>query len=355
MTLSRPAWILSCILALALGAVFGAAGIVYAFTGDQPPADAHCVEVPVFGVWICGTLEEEPPPTTTTTTVPETTTTTAPPTTTTTAPPTTTTTTASGLVIPATLPYDTQGFKDNESFNFMIGCIDDVDRDGTVLLDCDLNSDGRLEHASFEYIGHGMPYLYPEGDEGTHGHAWWVAGDREGYRCGYAFMYDQHPNPFGMFSEPRPAEFIARATIVRPDGTGYGKLNDRYMDEGVRYYDGSIANEGGAEISEDCQQTSLDDFDYDAYVPVGAQDIRVGLFRADGEIGDIRDFTDVDVAVDSAGDPMGHFEFVGLKDGRVTIVFILEQNQKVSHVFYYDVMNTGRIAVEVDGVKVAEG
>lgn len=258
----------------------------------------------------------------------------------TTAAPNTTATTikaSSGpLAIPATVAYP-GGLKRGEGFSLLIACIDNE----TVT--CDLSANGKKGIGGFQYFGHGMPYLYSEAIPGNHDHAWWVDGDREAYRCAYGFLYDKHPNPFGMFPVDRPAEFIIRATIVRPLGQGYARVNDAFMDEGVRYWDGSLADEGAEILSESCQTSALDDFDYDNYVPQGPDSIRVGLFRKDGEIADIRDFTKFTPAVP------GHFEFISFKDGRVTLVFILGASNKPSHVFYYDVLGSGRIAVEVNG------
>ena len=252
------------------------------------------------------------------------------------------------LEIPATLAQDISGFNTNESYRITISCIDTED------VTCELNDGGSRLIASFDYIAHGMPYLYSEAQPGNHDHAWWVPGDREGYRCAYGFMYDKHPNPFGMFGDdPRPAEFISRFTIVRPEGQGYGKVNDAFMEEGQRYYDGKVALEAGSELSDpaeasDCQSEALDDFDYDSYAPQGPDQIRVGLFRGDGEIADIRDFTQTELNVS------GHFEFIGLEDGRATIVFILGATNQVSHVFYYDTLNSGQIAVEVNGALIQD-
>lgn len=380
--LRRLAGVFVLFLAFAAGAI--TLGPVLAQVVDGPEV-TNCVEVPEHGKALCDLVETTTTTTAPTTTTTEATTTTTQPTTTTTDPrcatepshpacPSTTTTTSptttttappSSLVIPATQEYP-GGLNEGEGFRFMIGCAQAVqDRpDDPVPLDCPETSSGGLEYVTFDYVGHGMPYLYSEAMEGNHDHGWWQAGDREGYQCSYGFMYDKKPPPiFGhdtIIRQPHEGIFIHRATIVRPEGNGYGKINDTYMEEGQRYYDGSVANEGGQEISEPCQSTALDpDFDYEAYVPTEAQDIRVGLFRADGEIADIRDFTQAEIAVDPSGEPMGHFEFVSLIDGRVTIVFILHDNQKVSHVFYYDVLGdapyTGRLAVEVNGVVVAEG
>lgn len=279
----------------------------------------------------------------TTTTIPPTTTTTLPPTTTTTVPPTTTTTEAP-LVIPPTLPFpEDESFNGGESFRLQIQCAENQDTNPGFT--CPTNN-GSRHYADLDYFGHGMPYLYEGAIPGQHNHAWWVPGDREGYRCAYGFMYDQHPNPFGHPDIIREGTFIAKATVVRPFEAGYGKVNDVYMEEGQRYYDGTHAFEGQEISSEDCQQVALDDFDYASYEPHGPDEIRIGLFRPDGQPADVRDFTNVLVG------NVGHFEFVGLEDGRATVVFILKG--LVSHVIYYDVLNGGRMAVEVDGQIVAE-
>jgi hypothetical protein len=311
--------------------MMGALGAL-AVTGDQPPEDAHCVEVEELGVWVCGT----------TTTVPETssTTTTTSTSTTTTTVAATTTTVPDTLIIPETQPYPETGIKAGEGFFFIVSC--------TEKFGDDCQGVGKIT-SEIPYLGHGMPYLYSEAVEGNHDHAWWVAGDREGYRCAYSFMYDKHPNPFGG-DVTHDGHFIARATVVKPGGQAYGKINDRYMDEGVRYYDGTLYLGGTNEIpDEDCWETAIDDFDYANYVPHGPDQIRVGLFRADGEISDIRDFTDYDLLAPA------HFEFLSFDGRRVAIVLVLEEfgaAGQVSHVFYYDVMGDGRIAVEVNGLLI---
>lgn len=296
-------------------------------------------------------------PPSTTTTVPATTTTTAP-TTTTTQPTTTTTTVPSStsttqpttnLVIPATQPYVSGStLRDAEGFNIMIGCLDTDD------LDCGRNGKPNgIE--GFTYSGHLMPYVYGELPPGLHDHAWWVPGDRERYVCAYAFMYDRHPNPFGGDIFHPDGHFIARATIARPLGQGYGQVNDRYMKEAVRLYDGTLAVEAdrggstGNELNEDCRNEALDNFDYEGFVPQGPDEIRVGLFKADGKIADIRDFTVKNPSLGS------HFELLKFDGQRVTIAAILGLNNKVSQIFYYDVMNDGQIAVELNGQLVDPG
>lgn len=262
-------------------------------------------------------------------------------TTTTTLPPTTTTTTIPPLVIPATIPYPS-GLDAGEGYRLQFACID------TAEVTCERNN-GSLVYSDFDYHGHGMPYLYSESQPGNHDHAWWVDGDREGYQCGYGFMYDKHPNPFGHPEINRPeSHFIARVSIVRADA--YGKVNDKYMEEAVRFYDGTVNTVPGNElVAEDCLAAAIEPgFDYDAYQPHGEDQIRVGLFRADGEIGDIRDLT--------TNNPFGgHFEFVSFDGARVQVVFVADVTGKPSHALYYDVMNDGRIAVEVNGVTLLGG
>lgn len=346
------------------GFLAGAIVMVGAGAFAATPGEGEvCVAVPVFGVEICG-VPDEPPPTTTTTTLPPTTTTTVPPTTTTTVPPTTTTTvpptttttvppttttTAPPFVLPPTRPFpEDEEFNGGESFRLQIQCTDDPnERDpNTEPFECPLQNGGSRHYADLDYFGHGMPYLYSDAIPGNHDHAWWVPGDRQGYACAYGFMYDRHPNPFGHPEIVREGHFIARATVVRPLEAGYGKVNDVYMEEGERYYDGTISTEGQEITSENCQTEALDPFDYDNYVPHGPDQIRIGLLTVDGEVADIRDFTNVLVG------PLGHFEFLSLAGDRASVLFILDG--QVSHVIYYDALNDGQLVVEVDGQIIDE-
>lgn len=279
------------------------------------------------------------------------TTTTLPPTTTTTQETTTTTEPSSTeLVIPATQPYVSGvQLRDAEGFNFMVGCLDTDD------LDCQNNGRPNVLE-EFTYAGHLMPYIYGELPPGLHDHAWWVPGDRERYVCAYAFMYDRHPNPFGGDIFHPDGHLIAKTAVIRPDGQSYGQVNDRYMEEGQRLFDGSIASSSdrsgrGSELTEDCRtevEQEAGPFDYENYQPHGPDEVRVGLFRADGKIADIRDFTNKNFGLGS------HLEFVSFENGIVHLVVILGLNDQVSHGIYYFPMNDGRIAVEVNGELVSE-
>ena len=353
--------------------VMGGAFVALAGSPQGPesiPADWDCSEPFVVGDRMAVTCVS--PESVTTTTQPTTTTTTEPtttttqPTTTTTQPTTTTTTSPPGgdLVIPATQEQTIPGFRDNESFKFGLACTDANDDPRTPENEeviCDLNAKGKKFLADFDYLAHGMPYLYSESQPGNHDHAWWEDGDREGYKCVYGFMYEKHPNPFGIFgNNPREGKFIAQAVVARPSGAGYGKVNDTYMEEAERYFDGTPTPYFGTNAKEipeeDCiiEAHELVEFDYASYVPHGPDDIRVGLFRSDGEIADIRDFTTVDVELGPDGEPMGWFEFVSIEDGLVHLVFVYEPTMQVSHGIYYRTMNDGRIAVEVNGVTLQD-
>jgi hypothetical protein len=59
--------------------------------------------------------------------------------------------------------------------------------------------------------------------------AGWIEGDRVGYRCAYTFLVDD-------------GEIVARVTFTKPyKARKYVVLNDKFMHEGERYYDGGWA------------------------------------------------------------------------------------------------------------------
>lgn len=64
----------------------------------------------------------------------------------------------------------------------------------------------------------------------------WLAGDRVAYRCAYAFL--QHNG-----------EIVGRVTFVAiPGAAPYVVINDKYMVEGGRYYDGSLTPPGTVQV-----------------------------------------------------------------------------------------------------------
>lgn len=240
-----------------------------------------------------------------------------------------------GLVIPPSLTQTIPGFKANESFRFETS-----------------NKDTASKWFDADYIAHGMPYLYPEAIPGNHDHAWWVAGDREGYAIAYGFMYDKHPAPFGMnvIRQPGEGKFIARVTFARPPDAAYAKVNDRYMAEGQRFYDGTLTGQTGGEISEEyALEVALGDTSYEEDDTPGDTDIRIGLFRADGAIADIRDWSHLTIH-----SPDIKFKVQPMSispDGLVRASVVMFEGNLPGMGSYYDVTNGGRVVVEyTDGV-----
>jgi hypothetical protein len=252
------------------------------------------------------------------------------------------------LKIPPTKPYaPTPTFKDSGSFRFETSNVDT----GQRWVDAD-------------YIAHGMPYLYSDAVTGNHDHAWWVPGDRQGYAAGYAFLYDKHPNPLPepfatehgpVQRDPDEGHFIGRVTVARPPDAAYSKVNDVYMEEGQRYYDGDLYTGGGQEIpDEDAWAVSKSDFVYENDTRPG-QKIRVGMWRERPkgvfEIADIRDFTTLKTYAPPASIKFRVIpEITESPDGQGNrVAVVMFENNIPGTLFYYDAMANGLVTVEIDG------
>jgi len=248
-------------------------------------------------------------------TSPTTTTTSTSSTTTTTQPPTTTTTIGGGLDIPETLPYP-RGLNAAGGYDIILSCIDTED------IDCFTNN-GKRTWWTAPYLGTNLPYA-PDSK--------WIDGDREGYRCAYGFL--EHDG-----------EIVGAFGAVRPTGQGYGKVNDRYMDEGVRYLDGSLTGKVGGEIpEEDCQSGILSpDIDYTEVYEGPDERPRIGFFGADGQILDIRDYTNTELQ-----NP-GKFRLISFDETTAIIGFYPTQNNQAAISFYYWSLGDGQIAVDFNG------
>ena len=72
----------------------------------------------------------------------------------------------------------------------------------------------------------------------------WTDGDRDGYRCAYGHLL-RNGVPIGRFT------FVAI-----PGAATYASVKDRYMVEGSRYYDGTVAAADAPKELNDCPQTS---------------------------------------------------------------------------------------------------
>jgi len=180
---------------------------------------------------------------TTTTTLPPTTTTLAPTTTTRVRPTTTTiapTTTAAPTTTTTTFPPQS-----GDSFTIMLG---------------DFNTGARWWEA-----------LYRR--DLTTG-AGWTDGDRSGYRCAY------------MFLEAADGTIVGRVTFTLiPEAQSYGAVNDRFMVEGARYYDGTVAPPGSPRELGDCPAPT------ETYEPYAGPDERPTIdFVSGGTVLERRDY-----------------------------------------------------------------
>jgi hypothetical protein len=271
-----------------------------------PPGNLeNCVEVPEHDKVLCDRVDVTTTTEATTTTAQPTTTTEA--TTTTTAPTTTTSTTSTttsthvpGLVIPPTQPYP-GGLDANGGYTIIASNA----ATGTVWWSAD-------------YLGTNLPY-----QPGSK----WIDGDRQGYACGYGFIVAADGSIDGRFA------------FVRPPNQAYGKVNDRYMSEGQRYLGGSINTAGGQEIQdEDCTDV-LSDIDYtNACRPVDERP-RVAFFDVDGEVLDIRDYTNTDAT-------NVVFNLHSVSENRVTVIAC--EDGLVGMIVYYDSMGDGQVAAELN-------
>lgn len=255
------------------------------------------------------TLQAEPTSTTlqsttTTTTVAATTpTTTAPTTTATTEPPKKAKppTIASGLAIPATVTYP-GGLKATGGYSITASNAET----GTVWWET-------------PYLGTNLPYL--PGSK-------WIAGDRQGYGCGYGFVTGADGSIDGRFA------------FVRPPDQTYAKVNDRYMAEGERYLNGTPYTGGGAEISdEDCTNV-LSSIDYDGACRPVDERPRVAFFDGSGQVLDIRDYTHTEAS-------SVNFNLHGFDGSRATVIAC--EDGLVGMIIYYDALGDGKISVDFKG------
>jgi hypothetical protein len=117
------------------------------------------------------------------------------------------------------------------------------------------------------------PYLY---EVPYIADAGWVAGDRVGYGCAYGFLHHE-------------GEIIGRFTFRKVDAADYVVINDTYMAEGERYYDGSPT--GGIQQVPDFE-CPVTDQTYEA-TNAPDEDPLVVFWNAAGQAVEIRDYRGV--------------------------------------------------------------
>lgn len=237
-------------------------------------------------------------PTTTTTTRPPTTTTTRPTTTTTTRPPATTTTTIAPTTTTTVPPTTTTTFgtPTGDSFTTLLrGGEDDATRFW-------------WDAAYFRNL--------PSG-------AHWVDGDRSGYRCFYAFLQYN-------------GQIVGRVTFIRIPGAEYAVVNDSGMEEGVRYYDGTLAPANAPRELGDCPFT---DIEYATYT--GPDERPTVSYVMGGQTLEVRNYKTTVV-----GGPYIKFQQVEASATRVGVVAYFNNNPAI--VVYYDSMVPG-VVMNTDG------
>jgi hypothetical protein len=140
----------------------------------------------------------------------------------------------------------------------------------------------------------------------------WTDGDRVGYSCAYMFLMVD-------------AEVVGRVTFSRVEGAGYATINDTFMHEGFRYYDGTYDGPGFPQELDDCPPPS------EAYEPSNESDQRPTLaFAVNGQLVETRDYKTIVL------EPGVSFRQTSKTATRITVV-AYEKGLPVI-VVYYDVL-----------------
>jgi len=164
----------------------------------------------------------------------------------------------------------------------------------------------------------------------------WVDGDRQGYKCMYGFI-GEDLNADGDLSV---AEIDGRFLLNAVNGAAYSKVIDTYMNEAVRYLDGSLANSPGNELTdEDCQPQA------EPYVPYAGPDERprVGFWSDNyAKPLDIRDYTNTVALADIK------FHLLEWTDEEAIVGAYLDSTDLPVFFIYYTGMNGGLISVEME-------
>lgn len=142
----------------------------------------------------------------------------------------------------------------------------------------------------------------------------WLDGDRAGYRCAYMFLAHQ-------------GQIVGRVTFARIDGVDYAVVNDKHMDEGMRYYDGSLAGPGAPKELGECP------FPAETYQPsTGPEERATIVYWVDGMPVETRNYKATEVR------PGVTFQQMTKTSTRITVVGYLDGLPAI--VVYYDVLAT---------------
>jgi hypothetical protein len=146
----------------------------------------------------------------------------------------------------------------------------------------------------------------------------WTDGDRSGYRCFYAFLLNQ-------------GQVVGRVTFTRiPEADSYASINDRYMEEGVRYYNGALAPASAPKELGECPYPTT------AYAPATGSDQRPTItYTLGGALLEVRNYKKTVVGAGIT------FRQVESTDSRVTVVAYKDNLPVI--VIYYDSMVPGLV------------
>jgi hypothetical protein len=128
--------------------------------------------------------------------------------------------------------------------------------------------------------------------------AGWTAGDRVGYGCAYAFLQSG-------------GRLVARVTFTHIE---YVKINDKYMEEGVRYYDGTLYTGTHHQLN-DCPRATKPYVDVSG--PIGPTPVVTFADASSGAILEVRDYSAV---TQNDGGVPWQFQIVSATPDRVTVV-----------------------------------
>ncbi|MGH2595270.1 MAG: hypothetical protein ACRDH7_04825 [Actinomycetota bacterium] len=140
----------------------------------------------------------------------------------------------------------------------------------------------------------------------------WTAGDRVAYRCAYAFLRSG-------------GQLVARVTFTRIE---YANINDKYMDEGSRYYDGTVYTGTHHQLN-DCPGASEPYVDVSG--PIGPLPVVTFADADSSSILEVRDYAHV---TQNGGGIPWQFKIVSATPDRVTVVGY--QSGEPALAIYYD-------------------
>jgi hypothetical protein len=145
----------------------------------------------------------------------------------------------------------------------------------------------------------------------------WTDGDRAGYRCFYSFLLLDN-------------QVVGRVTFTRvEEAASYAMVNDRYMEEGIRFYDGTLAPANGPRELGECPDPTQ------AYSPSNGSDQRptITYSTTGGALLEVRNYKKT-VALNGIT-----FQQVESTDQRVTVVAYKDNLPAI--VIYYESMVPG--------------